>query len=91
MRLPVTLLPVLLAPIALSVPSFRIPSSPSELASQVFDSAGTWVHDAISAAKNGWGEMEKGVAGAESLKTEMVSVQGIECKLLRANICGAYS
>jgi hypothetical protein len=73
----VQLLPLIAAP-AVAAPNYlRLPTSATDLATQAFDSAQSWIHGAISEAKVKWDAIESGVES--KVHSQMVVENGIEC------------
>ena len=76
-----SLLPILAASPALAAPPvLRFPTSATDLATQAFDSAQTWLHGAISGAKSKWSELESGVAAQRGISAQMIVENDIECE-----------
>lgn len=78
----VQLLPLITAPAAAAPNYLRLPTSATELATQAFDTAQSWIHGAISEAKVKWDAIE---SGAESkVHSQMVVENGIECRSIHS-------
>lgn len=74
----ISLLPLIAVPASAAPNYLRLPGSATDLATQAFDSAQSWIHGAISEAKTKWDAIE---AGQESkISSQMVVENGIECE-----------
>jgi hypothetical protein len=74
----VQILPLIAIP-AVAAPNYlRLPTSATDLATSAFDTAQSWIHDAISEAKVKWDHIESGVES--KVHSQMVIENGIECK-----------
>ncbi|ORY29146.1 carboxypeptidase C [Naematelia encephala] len=72
-----TLLPLVAAAPALALPSLFKPfTPPTEIATQAFDTAVSWVHSALSGAQNKWDDLETSISG--DLSVAKVQMNGIE-------------
>ncbi|OCF31325.1 cathepsin A (carboxypeptidase C) [Kwoniella heveanensis BCC8398] len=68
----------LLATPVLAAPGYlKFAQSPSEIATDAFNSAQSWVNGAVSSAKDKWDELESGKVDSE-LKVETVEMNGID-------------
>jgi hypothetical protein len=81
MRISTSILPALLLPSsAWAAPGYlRLANSPTELATQAFSSAQSWLSGAVAQAKTRWDDVESG-ASIGQIKAEMVNMNEIECK-----------
>ena len=76
------LLPLLLSTTVSAAPGWKIPSA-GELATQAFTDASDWVHHAFSGVKE---EIKSVEYSINQLKTEKVTVKGIECESTRHRV-----
>ncbi|WVR09210.1 hypothetical protein IAU60_006272 [Kwoniella sp. DSM 27419] len=68
----------LLASPALAAPGYlRFTQSPSEIATQAFSSAQSWLHGAVTTAQEKWDALEQGTVDSE-LKVSNVEMNGID-------------
>ena len=74
----VQILPLIAVPVVAAPNYLRFPTSATELATTAFDSAQSWIHGAISEAKNKWDAIEQGVES--KVHSEMIVENDIECE-----------